>query len=85
MTYRQVYRTFVARTLQESPEEKSADVTSTSLIAENLCIAARDPACRADIIEKMLNEIGSATNGRFSMGMMDLARELEEGRAASQI
>lgn len=77
--YRQIYRGFAAAGMpQGSPETDKADVTSMSLIAQNLCIAARDPACRGGILEKLLQEIGRAGNGGCNKSAGDFAWELKE-------
>ncbi|KAK2603439.1 hypothetical protein QQS21_004390 [Conoideocrella luteorostrata] len=70
--YRQIYRRFAAW-VSESSEEDKADVTSMSLIADNLCIAACDLACCGGILEKVLQEIRMAIEGEFDDEGGDLA------------
>ena len=46
---------------------------------ENLLIAARDPACRHGILDKLMQEMATVTGGRVDMHIMDVAAQFRDG------
>ncbi|KAJ3494911.1 hypothetical protein NLG97_g3766 [Lecanicillium saksenae] len=76
--YRQIYRCFMTGIPEGQAEKDKADLTSMSLIMENLCIAGREPICRAEIVEKMIEEICKKVPGEFSCSAVSLEVDIED-------
>lgn len=77
--YGGIYRDLLHQCLRRETTENRMDTTSMSLIAENLAIAARDPAYRGGILEKMMREITTGVDGQFEMNFLDLAARFSGG------
>ncbi|KAK7416713.1 hypothetical protein QQX98_005039 [Neonectria punicea] len=84
--YRALYKDLVSearvdwQNLDAEPNEKpDENITRMSLIIENLAIAAQDPQCRNDILQKFIEEIAMVFDGKVDLNFMDLVNEFASG------
>lgn len=83
--YRPIYRGFAAGLPQGAQPEDKADVTSRSLILDNLHIATQQTGYRYHILSKLLEEMHRVINGKVDDYFSDVALELQHGRAQPSV
>ena len=63
----------------QTSSPSTSNLCRMSVVTENLAIAARDPACRTEILRKIVSEMSQAADGDWEGDVLELARAFAEG------
>ncbi|SPO01769.1 uncharacterized protein DNG_04442 [Cephalotrichum gorgonifer] len=87
--YRSVYREFMATGCDEASSTelrtKTYDATRVSLVADNLYLAARDPATTDHILLYMVEKIAAVSSADIDLDFFDIVNDLGDGTLVDEI
>lgn len=83
--YRNIYDGMIRRYYTKDRPGSVASLCRTSLITDNLAIAADDPRCRNAILRKVVQEIWAAVGQGEQLDFMDVTRMFAEGNVDAAV